>query len=306
MSNLSKAQTVRVTTEMARGETLPTLTKTKGLRALLMLVEARGEIKPGEIYEMPLETFRDAMRCHDDTLLKAEMEGLPDLKINWAKYFPDLEGYTRPMPTCILDTKKRMMTFTLDSYFLKRWLDNSLGFRRINWEVLVAFGSLYAAKIYEYCAISFEPKRTVSTRRISLAELRELLGVPVTAYSHSAGPFFREIKKAVNSVNEAQDGFRVSYCSEGRGKSSQHWFSVEPASQQGRLKISAPPVHVVGGTLRGRIEAALDQLTAQRRGEVMEEMIKEGFQTIPEEHDTSNLRIYAGRLKNYDVEILPA
>lgn len=295
-------KTVRVSSEIARGESLPTLTKTKGFRALLLLAESQGEVAPGDIYEISQQTLRELLRCNDDDHLRCELEALSGVKVNWSRVNPDDGGYSIPVSSCKWG-KSGQVRFAFDPQFVEAWQDNSLGFRRINWEVLVSFRSLYSAKIYEYVCLSHEPGKQIRTKRQTTDDLRELLGVPPQAYQGgNAGRLFQEIKKAVHQVNEAQDGFRVTYCREGRGASARHWFEVEDAPKQDRLRLSAPTQVVRSGqTRRARIEAALAGLPEARRQEVLAGMRQEGFAAVPA--DDLNLRIYAGRLRNYGVEL---
>lgn len=296
-------KTVRVSSEIGRGETLPSLTKTKGFRALLLLAESRGTVVKGDIYEIPQQTLRELLRCNDDAHLRNELETLAGLKVNWSRVDPDGGGYSIPVSSCTWG-KTGQVRFAFDPQFVEAWQNNQLGFRRINWEVLVSFRSLYAAKIYEYVCLSHEQGRIVKTKRQTITELRELLGVPPTAYSGgNSGRFFQEIAKAVRQVNDAQDGLRVAVCREGRGTSARFWFEVEDAPRQDRMPLTNPTQVVTeGGTRRARIEAALAALPAEKREEVLTQMVEiEKLESIP--NDDMGLKIYAGRLRDYGVEI---
>lgn len=297
-------QTVRVSNEIARGETLPSLTKTKGFRALLLWAEADG-LAQGKIYEMPIQSMKQLLRNEDGPFLKAELEALAGFKVNWSRIDPDAGGYTIPVSSCKWNKKTGIIRFAFDPQFFEAWQDNKLGFRRITWEVLVSFRSLYAAKIYEYVCVSHEKGKSVRTRKLTTEQLRELLGVPVTAYQGgNAGRFLMEIRRAVEQVNEAQDGLAIAYCRDGRGATARHWFEVEDAPQQKRLQLSnaadAMAAVRVGNTRRARIEAALAELTPERREEVLAGMRSEGYAEVPS--DDLNLRIYGSRLRNYGVE----
>lgn len=301
----SKYPPVRVSSEIARGESLPTLTKTKAFRALLLLAENQSAPpKPGDIYEIPQNAIRDMLRCRDDAHLKQELEGLGGIKVNWSRVRPDEGGYSIPVSSCTWSEKTGQVRFAFDPQFVMAWLDNTLGFRRITWEVLVSFRSLYGAKLYEYCAISHEPGKPIKTRRLSTEELRELLGVPPTAYQGgNAGRFFQEVKKAVAQVNEAQDGMWVEYHRDGRGKHARHWFLVLDGPKQGRMPFSNPSKVVPPRPdLRSRIENAIAALPEERRAKVLEEMQKQGFGSIPAATESMLLKQYGGRLRGEGVE----
>jgi len=292
---------VRVSSEIARGESLPSLTKTKGFRALLLFAESQGNVSRGDIYEVSHQALREALRCNDDEHLKAELEALSMIKVNWSRVSPDGGGYSVPVSSCTW-SKSGYVRYAFDPQFVEAWQNNKLGFRRINWEILVSFRSLYAAKIYEYVCLSHEEGKCITTKRLFTHELRELLGIPPTAYQGgNAGRLYQEIKKAVEQVNDAQDGIRIAYCRDGRGTTARHWFEVEDAPKQERMKLSSP-AHVItsGGTRRAKIEQALAALSPEKREEIEKAMVTEGYTHIPEEE--LHLKIYAGRLRNYGIE----
>jgi hypothetical protein len=304
MSDKPLKKDVRVSSEIARGESLPSLTKTKGFRALLLFAEAQGDVKRGDIYEVSHQALRDALKCNDDEHLRSEFEALSLIKVNWSRVSPDGGGYSIPVSSCTW-SKSGVLRYAFDPQFVEAWQNNKLGFRRINWEILVSFRSLYSAKIYEYVCLSHEEGKTITTKKLLTKELRELLGIPTTAYQGgNAGRLYQEIKKAVDQVNDAQDGIRVAYCRDGRGATARHWFEVEDAPKQERMKLSSP-AHVVmaGDTRRAKIESALAALPDDKRLEVEQAMAREGYPQIPSEE--LHLKIYAGRLRNYGVEFQP-
>jgi len=303
--NKALRSTVRISNEIARGESLPTLTKTKGFRALLLLAESskleQGPV-PGDIYEVPFQTLRELLRCNDDEHLKSELEDLAGIKVNWSRINPDLGGYSIPVSSCIWQISTGKVLFAFDPQFVKAWQDNLKGFRRINWEVLVSFRSNYAAKIYEYVSVSHVKGELIRTRRLNTEELREVLAIPTTAYSgNNAGRFYQEISKAVKQVNDAQDGFKIAYRRDGRGGKAVHWFEVEDAPKQERMPLSSPRLVSSGDTRRARIDRALAGLPEDRRAEVVMSMIKEGYTAVPD--DDLNQKIYASRLRTYGVEL---
>ena len=305
IAGIYKLDTARSSSEMARGETLPTLTKTKAFRGLLLLAESEGEVKPGAIYEVSKNVLRDMLRCNDDQHLAAELNSLADVKVDWSKLDPEAGGYTRPVSSCWWHTKGDRVKFAFDPQFITAWADNSNGFRRIQWEVLVAFRSLFAAKIYEYCAMSYERGRTVNTPRLSLSDLRKLLGIAPTAYMGvNSGKLYKDIAKAVETVNREQPGFLVTYARSGRGQHGWHSFIVRDGPTQERLKISSPVKKVGGSDLRERIQKALDALPPDQRAETEAWMRdKERFPAIPEAGDLIRLRSYAGALVGMGVSI---
>lgn len=307
IAGIYKLDTTRASSEMARGETLPTLTKTKAFRGLLLLAESEGEVKPGAIYEVSKNVLRDLLRCNDDQHLASELNTLADVKVDWSKLDPEAGGYTRPVSSCWWHTKTDKVKFAFDPQFISAWADNSNGFRRIQWEVLVAFRSLFAAKIYEYCAVSYERGRTVSTPRLLLSDLRKLLGIAPTAYiGVNSGKLYKDIAKAVETVNREQPGFLVTYARSGRGQHGWHSFIVEDGPSQERLRISSPVKKVGGNDLRDRIQRALAELTAERRLEVETWMTEtERFPAIPAADDIAMLRSYAGALVGIGVSIPP-
>ena len=299
----------RASTDMARGEALPTLTKTKGFRALLLVADSLsgpGGPKPGQIYETPIENIRDLLSCRNDQVLKEEIDGLSAIKVNWAKIRPDEEGYTIPVSSCVVNRKTGMIRWAFDPQFITAWADNSLGFRRVKWEILVSFNSNYAAKLYEYLCVSYDPARLVHTKRIQLAELRELFGVAAGAYVTCPGRFIQEVVKATKNVNAAQSGFRVTHARSGRGKTSWHWFEIEPCPEQLRLPATDGAVVRSGETLRARIEKALGSLPVEHRQQIDAALQTEGYMALPAPDDLNTLRGYAGRLRAYGVELPPA
>lgn len=288
---------------MVRGESLPTLTKTKGFRCLLMLAEGQGKPKPGEIYEYPLNTLRDALNCRDDAHLSAELAGLADLKVNWAKIHPHLRGYSYPVSSCVWDTSADgVLRWAFDPQFVVAWQDNTLGFQLIDWETLVSFSSLYAAKIYEYTAMSHEKGKHICTKKLNTAEIKELLAIPATSYQgKNTGRLFREIARATTAVNRAKPGYVVTYCRVNRGRAMRHWWEIEDAEQQTQLPMHSAQKVEVGNTLHARILAALDALLAERRAEVEDAV---GY-PLPPSSDTTALKGYAGRLRGLGVDLPP-
>lgn len=301
---------VRVSTEMVRGESLPTLTKTKGFRCLLMLAEGQGKPQPGEIYEYPLNVLRDALNCRDDAHLSAELMALAGLRVNWSKIHPTRRGYSFPVSSCTWEVSSEagggVLRWAFDPQFVVAWQDNSLGFQPIDWEILVSFSSLYAAKIYEYAAMSHEAGKHICTRKLNTAEIKELLAIPATAYQgKNTGVLFREIERATTAVNRAKPGFRVTYCRQFRGRAMRHWWEIEDAERQTQLPMHSAQKVEVGETLHSRIGAALAALPAPRRAEVTESMQAAGY-ALPDSHDMTGLRAYAGRLRGLGVELPPA
>lgn len=294
---------VRAPTAMVRGEALPTLTKTKGFRCLLMLAAGQGKPKPGDIYEYPLNTLRDALNCRDDTHLAAELAGLGDLKVNWSRIYPDEVGFSRPVSSCTWNKQTGIVRWAFDPQFVKVWMDNSKGFETIDWEILVSFSSIYAAKIYEYCAMSHEVGKHIRTEKLNTDEVRELLAIPPTAYQgKNTGRLYSEIGRATETVNRTKPGFAASYCRANRGRAMRHWWEIDDAERQANLGMhSAKKVVEVGHTLHARIGAALAALPSEQRAKVETEV---GY-PLPASGDLTGLRGYAGRLRGLGVDLPP-
>lgn len=283
-------RTVRITAPMANGETLPSLTKTKGLRALLLLASSKSnkDPKPGDIYESPLEALRDLLRCRDDEHLKTELEGLAGLKLNWHKFDPKARGYSVPVSSCMI--RDGMVRFAFDPQFFEAWLDNETGFRKIAWEALQEIRSLHTAKLYELAAYHHEPGELRKTMKMKIAELRELFGVRADQYP--GGTFYQQvIDRSVKAVNNGKYGFDVTYCREGRGQGGRHWFEIRPAEEQQR--ISWVPIAKVNGDgssalIVERISKALDALPKAQREETLATLRKQGLMRIPDSSSDAN------------------
>lgn len=289
---------VRAPTAMVRGESLPSLTKTKGFRALLMLAESSGRPKPGEIYEFPQNTLRDALNCRDDAHLEAELTALADLRVNWARIYPHARGYSRPVSSCIWSNG--IVRWAFDPMFVETWMDNALGFQPIEWEILVSFSSLYAAKIYEYCAMSHERGKHVVTKKLNTDEVRELLGVPGSAYEKNSGRLYQEIARATSAVNATKPGFSASYCRANRGRAMRHWWEVEDAEKQTALPMHSAQKVEIGATLHARLGVALSALSDAQRAEV-----ETTLGPLPAAHDLTALRSFGGRLRGLGVDLPP-
>jgi hypothetical protein len=290
---------------MVRGESYATLTKTKGFRCLLLLAESQGRPKPGDIYEFPLADLRSLLDCNDDATLATELQSLSKITVNWAKVIEGKCGYSVPVSSCIWDAAgSGMLRFAFDPQFVERWMDNSLGFQPLDWEILVSFSSRYAAKIYEYTCMSHQDDKPVHTPKLSSEELRHLLAIPVTAYrGKNSSILYREIEKATKVVNRAQIGYTVSYCRSRRGKAARHWWEVENAPEkQGRFRF-APTAKVIrsGDTLRCRIEATLNALTDAEKIKAMEALAGCGLWPLP--NDMSIMKSCAAALVGAGITI---
>ena len=294
-------RSVRITAPMARGESLPSLTKAKGLRALLLIANQNNP-EPGAVYECPLEALRDLLRCRDDEHLKTELEGLAGLKLNWHRFDPKARGYTIPVSSCTF--KEGLVRFAFDPQFMEAWLDNRTGFRNITWEALQEMRSLHAAKLYELAAYNFEPNQIRRTAKISLEELRELFGVQKDQYP--GGTFFQQvIQKAVTAINEGKYGFEVNYFREGRGASGRHYFEIRPAEEQKRIAL-VPVVKTNGSGsaafIADQVKKALAALPAVRRKEVEERLAAQGLRDRPDDSNYAYARSYKAALYGEGVE----
>jgi len=269
------------------------------MRALLLLAEANKEPEPGDIYEVSVENLRDLLNIRDDAHLKAEIEGLAGLRLNWEKYDPKARGYAIPVSSCIW--KDGLVRYAFDPQFVLAWRDNKTGFRRVSWEALVEFRTLYGAKLYELAAFLCQPGKRTKSITMTLKELRELFGLRPNQYP--GGTFYQSvIAVAVKAVNEAALGLTVIYKRQGRGDHSYHWFEVESAPRQDRLPL-APVKTISAGSKRDRIVAALAALSEKRRSEVMADLAVQGLYKIPPESDKDGLTIFASRLYGAGVEI---
>jgi len=97
----------------------------------------------------------------------------------------------------------------------------------------------------------------------------------------------------------------VTYCRQFRGRAMRHWWEIEDGPRQSQLPMHSAKKVVVGDTLRARIDAALGALPAPRRAEVAESMQAAGY-ALPDSHDMTGLRAYAGRLRGLGVDLPPA
>lgn len=243
---------VRVSRTLARTPAAPTVMKARGIRLCLLAAESKfGRIEEVEAgpYEMPKSWFREMLGCRDDKHLAAELEGIADIKIDWGKYVPGAGGSSRIVSIRWDYSQPGLVEFAIDPLFLKDWKDNSRGFRSVRWEILVSFKSVFAAKLYEYCAFSHIRRKDpaempwTTTARLNRAELRELFGIPEGAYEGTnAGRFLQEVRKAVKTVNESAPGFRVEFVVQGRGTSAVHFFKVFDGPLQERLEVASPPI----------------------------------------------------------------
>lgn len=266
---------VRVSRELARAAAWPSLTKTKGLRALMLLVQSTGE-KPvrGDIYEVPLEKVRDMLRCRDDEHLEAELLGMRRLEINWNRIDPEARGYSVPVPDIVWSAKEGVLRFAFSPMFAATFIETGKGYQSLDWEVLVGFRSVYSAKLYEWIAMYRPGENRPSPPALSTQDLRELMGVSSDQYSGaSAGAFFRKIREAVASVNEAQDGMFVEYVIQGRGRSARHIFTSRQAPKQAHITGTSAASRKVESAdlapLRRAVEEASKLAPAELRGDVL-------------------------------------
>lgn len=291
-------ESVRVNRELARSNAWPSLTKTRGLRALMMLAQSQGQGSAGGwVFETPIEMIRDLLSCRNDKHLKQEFEAMGNLKINWSRFDPELEGYSIPVPEMIWDKKKGTVRWSFASIFAATFIENGKGYQNINWEVFMAFNSVYAAKLYEWLSMyrpgEGAPKPPIQTTR----DLRDLLGVPNDQYTgNTQGTLFRLIDRAIKAINEAQDGFYVKYTRTGKGRTCYHEFTVTSAPEQKRMKVSSPIRHVSTQELldlRYNIEKAVNAAPESVKNEVLP------YLRLGE----SGLKVARGKLKEAGIEV---
>ena len=266
---------VRISRELSRSAAWPSLTKTKGLRALMLLVQSDPSPPTrGDIYEVPLEKVRDMLHCRDDEHLEAELLGMRRLGIDWSRLDPNARGYSIPVPDLVWDSKTGMLRFAFSPMFAATFLEDGKGYQPIEWEVLVGFKSPYAAKLYEWLALYRPGENSPTPPALSIVELRELMGIPEKQYiGTQAGCFLRKIRLAVDAVNEAQDGFTVTYEITGRGRSGRHQFTLQTAPKQGRIKGTDRASRKMQtndlAPLRRAVEEASKRAPTELRGDVL-------------------------------------
>lgn len=216
------------------------LTKTKAMVGLVLLTKSLGkEIRAGQKYDASYEDVRDLLNCRDDQHLEQELNTMPR-SIPASRLIPDEKGYIGLVTTCHWGKSGRVH-WEFSSDFVNTILSRDRGYRTVSWEVLVAFNSTYAAKIYLYLCPYIGGGKQIQPPSLTTAELRELLGVPPEAYpSHASGRLKAEIQRAVRAVNAAADCFTVAYHKEGRDRgheAARHYFLWSPKMKQELLAL---------------------------------------------------------------------
>lgn len=211
------------------------LTHTKAL--FLFSVLAGKSVKAGQLYEVPIEVVRDALRCRDDDHLAEELQRL-DMKIAGEKWAPNKRGWIRFVPVCLWG--EGVVQWEFSSHFVALLEDRSRGWRACDLEVLVSFRSLYALRLYLYLAPYVGGGKKVQPPPLSTSELKALLAIPDDAYAgRASGQIALEMRRICREITEAKDGFKVSYKREGaRLASAWHHFLIEEGPKQQRIYLS--------------------------------------------------------------------
>lgn len=301
LSGAKSGNLVRISTPIAKGESLPTLTKTKGMFALLMLSESTGKPNPGDIYSVPVEVLRDLLNCRDDHHLRVELESLAGLKLNWEKFDKRSRGFTTPVSSCRWVDGN--IVYAFDPQFVVAWQDNDIGFKRISFVALTEFSSVYGAKLYELCAFLYQPGKTVKSADFSKEEIRHFFGVHDDRYP---GGTFKQsvITVAVNQVNNSALGFSVTYVQEGRGDTGRHWFEIMDGPKQERLRIS--PAKKIGALSQyDRIVETLNRLSSPERSRIEDLLKAEGLPKLPNPDSYIDLTQFAAALYRHDITLVP-
>lgn len=277
------------------------LTKLKAVFGLLRLAKSVGEeVEPGVPYEASYEDVRTLLGCRDDEHLAAELNSMP-AQVPASRLIEGAKGWIGLIPTCWW--KDGVVHWEFAGFFVDELLDESSGYHRMNWEVLVSFQGLYAAKIYLYVCPSVGGSKPCQPRPLSTAALRELLGVPEGAYPPSAsGRFHTEIRKACDAVSRAADGFTVSYRRTGRAASALHWFDVAAGPKQARLPLSKM-AKKSAEPLREKIEAALGAVPPEHRAKVVADLASRGLDVPTAKSSLQELRAYGGALRGLGIEL---
>lgn len=213
---------------------LDSLTHTKAL-FLFQLLAGKG-VQAGQLYEAPIEVVRDALRCRNDAHLAEELERL-DMKISAEKWSPTKRGWIRFVSSCVWGDG--VVQWAFDPHFIALLEDRSRGWRFCDFEVLVSFRSLFALRIYLYCAPYVGGAKQVQPPPLTNPDLRALLGLSPNAYPvGEMGQLVYQVRRSCREITDAKDGFKVGYVKEGRGANTWHHFIIEEGPKQKRLVLS--------------------------------------------------------------------
>ena len=144
---------------------------------------------------------------------------------------------------------------------------------------------------------------------MTLAELREVLGVPADAYrghGQTGALLHFCVRRPLREVLELT-GLNVVFVRRGRGENARYWFKIEgdalprqtvlPETIARQVRRETP---VDSDDLRQRVEQAMEKLDRGRKDEILDTMQAAGFNgEIPS--DSLELRAYAGRLRGLGV-----
>ena len=210
------------------------LTHTKALFLFTLL--AGDEIKAGQLYEAPLEVIRDALRCRNDEHLADEL-GRLDMKISAEKWSASKRGWIRFVSSCVWGDG--VVQWAFDPHYVALHEDRSRGWRFCDFEVIVSFRSLFALRIYLYCAPYVGGQKQVQPPPLNNVDLRALIGLSPDAYPvGEMGQLVYQLRRACREVTDAKDGFKVGYVKEGRGANTWHHFVIEEGPKQKRIVLS--------------------------------------------------------------------
>jgi hypothetical protein len=277
------------------------LTKLKAVFGLVRLAKTIGDdVQAGVPYEATYEDMRTMLGCRDDEHLAHELNNMP-AQLPAGKLIQGAKGWIGLIPTCWW--KDGVVHWEFASFLVDELLDEDSGYHQMNWEVLVSFQGLYAAKIYLYVCPYVGGKKQYQPPPLSTVELRELLGVPANAYPPSAsGMFHSEIRRNVATLNKTADGFSLEYLRTGRGAAALHHFKIGPAIKQGTLplhKMASKSTDTGTVLLRDKILRALTALPEDRRIEVETAMNEKGFPELPD--NPRQLQAFGGALRGLGV-----
>lgn len=302
-----KNETLQLLREVAQGAPPVGLVQTKALRALILLAQGAGFAR-GTIYSCPVEVLRDLLSCRNDEVLRQELMALRGRTWNWPG-LSTLDGWVSPIPSLRWEENNPVVEWEISALFVRALEEQRMGWIRAPWALISGFSSQYALRIWELAMASHYAGRTTETRLMTLAELREVLGVPADAYrghGQTGALLHFCVRRPLREVLELT-GLNVEFVRRGRGENARYWFKIEgdvmprqavlPETIARQVRKEAPGD---SEDLRHRVEQALENLAPPRRAEIMDTMQAAGFNgDIPA--DALELRAYAGRLRGLGV-----
>ncbi len=236
-----RSRTLKQSSKITNAPAYPSLLQEKASRFLLYWALQLGKMNPGDLYELPLESLREALNCRNDQELKKILVSLVDYKINWELFYkarvesPYIWGFSSLLADCVI-TKNHAIKYSFSPLMVQE-LFKPHSYRIFDIEVLMAFKSAYAFKIYQLCGQYYNEEaqygRTIS---YTLEDLRILFNVDEAKYSKRYDFIQKVIALPLQEVNEVSSYIAEFKDDNGKPSCRRYWFEIRCREKKPKVK----------------------------------------------------------------------